>query len=86
MKRLTLKYLSFLFLVRKKMIILVISIIRYDTYICNEPSLRLYQSVYLFLFVIVPTVTIVVEGGRDTIINMYYDLQNDIPVVIIDVS
>ena len=30
--------------------------------------------------------TIVVEGGRDTIVNMYYDLRADIPVVIIDVS
>ncbi|CAF1206439.1 unnamed protein product, partial [Didymodactylos carnosus] len=34
----------------------------------------------------VPAVTIVVEGGIDTITNMYYDLKNDIPVVIIDGS
>ncbi|CAF1211902.1 unnamed protein product [Didymodactylos carnosus] len=34
----------------------------------------------------IPAVTIVVEGGIDTITNMYYDLKNDIPVVIIDGS
>ncbi|CAF3973574.1 unnamed protein product, partial [Rotaria sordida] len=34
----------------------------------------------------VPIVTIVVEGGRDTITNIYYDLRADIPVVIIDGS
>ncbi|CAF4051819.1 unnamed protein product, partial [Rotaria sordida] len=33
-----------------------------------------------------PVVTIVVEGGRDTITNIYYDLRADIPVVIIDGS
>jgi hypothetical protein len=37
-------------------------------------------------FFLVPAVTIVVEGGRDTIANMYYDLRANIPVVIIDVS
>ncbi|CAF1409612.1 unnamed protein product, partial [Adineta steineri] len=34
----------------------------------------------------IPVVTIVVEGGRDTITNMYYDLRENIPVVIIDGS
>ncbi|CAF4870469.1 unnamed protein product [Rotaria sp. Silwood1] len=34
----------------------------------------------------VPVVTIVVEGGRDTITNIYYDLRANIPVVIIDGS
>jgi hypothetical protein len=38
------------------------------------------------LFFVVPVVTIVVEGGKDTITNMYYDLRANIPVVIIDVS
>ncbi|CAF0878333.1 unnamed protein product [Adineta steineri] len=33
-----------------------------------------------------PVVTIVVEGGRDTITNIYYDLRENIPVVIIDGS
>ncbi|CAF4423949.1 unnamed protein product [Rotaria socialis] len=34
----------------------------------------------------VPVITIVVEGGRDTITNMYNDLRANIPVVIIDGS
>ncbi|CAF1276333.1 unnamed protein product [Rotaria magnacalcarata] len=34
----------------------------------------------------VPVVTIVVEGGRDTITNIYNDLRANIPVVIIDGS
>ncbi|CAF1538232.1 unnamed protein product, partial [Didymodactylos carnosus] len=34
----------------------------------------------------VPVVTIVVEGGRDTIKNIYYDLRRDIPIVIIEGS
>ncbi len=38
-----------------------------------------------FLLNLVPVVTIVVEGGRDTITNMCYDLKSTIPVVIIDV-
>jgi hypothetical protein len=38
------------------------------------------------LFFVVPAVTIVVEGGKDTITNMYHDLRDNIPVVIIDVS
>ncbi|CAF1116563.1 unnamed protein product, partial [Adineta steineri] len=33
-----------------------------------------------------PVVTIVVEGGKDTIKNIYYDLRDNIPVVIIDGS
>ncbi|CAF1094081.1 unnamed protein product [Adineta steineri] len=33
-----------------------------------------------------PVVTIVVEGGIDTIRNIYYDLRDDIPVFIIDGS
>ncbi|CAF1449983.1 unnamed protein product [Adineta steineri] len=33
-----------------------------------------------------PVVTIVVEGGRDTIRNIYYDLRDNIPVIIIDGS
>ncbi|CAF3967063.1 unnamed protein product, partial [Adineta steineri] len=33
-----------------------------------------------------PVVTIVVEGGKDTITNIYYDLRDNIPVVIIDGS
>ncbi|CAF2048039.1 unnamed protein product [Rotaria magnacalcarata] len=33
-----------------------------------------------------PAVTIVVEGGLDTIANIYYDLKNNIPVVIINGS
>ncbi|CAF1069123.1 unnamed protein product [Adineta steineri] len=35
---------------------------------------------------IVPVVTIVVEGGKDTITNIYYDLRDNIPVLIIDVT
>ncbi|CAF1229932.1 unnamed protein product [Rotaria sordida] len=34
----------------------------------------------------VPVVTIVVEGGIDTVKNIYYDLKSNIPVVIIDGS
>ncbi|CAF1004363.1 unnamed protein product [Adineta steineri] len=34
----------------------------------------------------IPCVTIVVEGGKDTIKNVYYDLKENIPVVIIDGS
>ncbi|CAF1184605.1 unnamed protein product [Adineta steineri] len=34
----------------------------------------------------IPIVTIVVEGGKDTITNIYYDLRDNIPVVIIDGS
>ncbi|CAF3378524.1 unnamed protein product, partial [Rotaria sp. Silwood2] len=34
----------------------------------------------------VPVVTIVVEGGHDTITNIYYDLRANIPVIIIDGS
>ncbi|CAF0834212.1 unnamed protein product [Adineta ricciae] len=34
----------------------------------------------------IPVVTIVVEGGQDTIANIYYDLRENIPVVIIDGS
>ncbi|UJR22717.1 hypothetical protein I4U23_025751 [Adineta vaga] len=34
----------------------------------------------------IPVVTIVVEGGKDTIANIYYDLRENIPVVIIDGS
>ncbi|CAF4840745.1 unnamed protein product [Rotaria socialis] len=34
----------------------------------------------------VPVITIVVEGGRDTITNIYNDLRANIPVVIIDGS
>ncbi len=37
-----------------------------------------------FLF-LVPTVTIVVEGGPDTLSAIYNDLRTDIPVVLIDV-
>ena len=40
-------------------------------------------SVYLFS---APIVTIVVEGGKDALKNMYNDLREDIPVVIIEVS
>jgi hypothetical protein len=35
---------------------------------------------------LVPVVTVVVEGGRDTITNIYHDLHANIPIVIIDVS
>ncbi|CAF3757076.1 unnamed protein product [Adineta steineri] len=35
---------------------------------------------------IVPVATIVVGGGKDTITNIYYDLRDNIPVVIIDNS
>ena len=31
-------------------------------------------------------VTIVVEGGPDTLVAIYNDLRNEIPVVVIDVS
>ena len=34
----------------------------------------------------VAMVTIVVEGGPDTLVAIYNDLRNDIPVVVIDVS
>lgn len=44
------------------------------------------EFLFKILFFLVPTVTIVVEGGKDTIANMYYDLRANIPVVIIDVS
>lgn len=37
-------------------------------------------------FVSVPIVTIVVEGGSDTILTVYKDLRNNIPVVLIDVK
>ena len=51
-------------------------------------QVRLYSKIFirLSLLYLVPVVTIVVEGGRDTITNMYYDLRANIPVVIIDVS
>lgn len=35
---------------------------------------------------LVPVVTILVEGDRNAITEMYHDLKNDIPVVIIGVS
>lgn len=38
-----------------------------------------------FFWFSVPVVTMVVEGGRDTIANIYYDLRANIPVVLIDV-
>ena len=31
-------------------------------------------------------VSLVLEGGKDTIANIYYDLRENIPVVIVDVS
>ena len=34
----------------------------------------------------VPVVTVIVEGGKKTIENVYYDLRENIPVVIINVS
>lgn len=34
----------------------------------------------------VPLVTIIFEGGKKTIENVYYDLRENIPVVIINVS
>lgn len=37
-------------------------------------------------FFLVPTVTIVVEGGKETLDNIYYDLKRGIPVLIIEVS
>ncbi|UJR26318.1 hypothetical protein I4U23_007656 [Adineta vaga] len=36
--------------------------------------------------VFIPVVTLVVEGGKDTITNIYYDLKSNIPVVIVDGS
>ena len=36
--------------------------------------------------ILVPIVTIVVEGGPDTLFTIYQDLRNDIPVVLIDVN
>lgn len=49
--------------------------------------LNIHVVFVLFIFFfLVPAVTIVVEGGKDTITNMYYDLRANIPVVIIDVS
>ena len=35
---------------------------------------------------LVPVVTIVVEGGKNTLINIYYDLRDNVPVVLINVS
>ena len=46
----------------------------------------LLSSLCVAIVFLVPAVTIVVEGGKDTITNMYYDLRANIPVVIIDVS
>jgi phage baseplate assembly protein gpV len=37
------------------------------------------------LLSLVPIVTIVVDGGPDTLLAIYNDLKNDIPVVLIDV-
>ena len=34
----------------------------------------------------VPVVTVVVEGGKDTIANVTYDLRENVPVVLINVS
>ncbi|CAF1095367.1 unnamed protein product [Didymodactylos carnosus] len=55
---------------------------QYDT---EDYRTRLVQEIANDIS-IVPTVTIVVEGGRDTIKNMYYDLRRNIPVIIIDGS
>lgn len=38
------------------------------------------------LFILVPIVTIVVEGGPDTLLTIYNDLCSEIPVVLVDVS
>ncbi|CAF4578258.1 unnamed protein product, partial [Didymodactylos carnosus] len=54
---------------------------QYDT---EDYRTRLVQEIANDIS-IVPTVTIVVGGGRDTIKNMYYDLRRNIPVIIIDV-
>ena len=35
---------------------------------------------------VAPVVSLVLEGGKDTIANIYYDVKANIPVVIIDVS
>ena len=48
-------------------------------------AIILVDPLHAFVFV-VPVVTLVLEGGKDTIANIYYDLRTDIPVVIIDVS
>jgi len=55
-------------------------------YLKNIPAERLDNVIFLLFVFAVPAVTIVVEGGKDTITNMYYDLRANIPVVIIDVS
>jgi hypothetical protein len=31
-------------------------------------------------------VTLVVEGGKDTLANVYYDLRENVPVVLINVK
>ena len=41
---------------------------------------------FLFLYIQVPIVTVVVEGGPDTLATIYKDLSNDIPIVLVDVS
>ncbi len=43
---------------------------------------QIFHSLFSFS---VPTVTLVVEGGPDTLLTIYNDLRNDVPVVLIDV-
>lgn len=39
----------------------------------------------LYIFYLVPVVTLLVEGGKESINTIYYDLKANIPVVVIDV-
>ncbi|CAF4980058.1 unnamed protein product, partial [Rotaria sp. Silwood1] len=57
--------------------------------ICKWGSIKDVKALtkqYLFYPYLATAVTIVVEGGFDTIQNIYYDLRNHIPVVIINGS
>lgn len=55
-------------------------------------TIKIVNKIYFFLFsnfvfvdFEVPIVTIVVEGGPDTLLTMYRDLRSQIPIVLIDV-
>ena len=51
-----------------------------------EQDFLLVRFIRSYLFLKVPIVTVVVEGGPDTLATIYNDLVNNIPVVLIDVS
>jgi len=51
----------------------------------NDNGLSAIKKKSFYFEILVPIVTIVVEGGPDTLSAIYKDLRNDIPVVLIDV-